>query len=73
MAQYHRDLMALYNRLAALDLRAAKLEVFAKEQANIDAERKEILDVMTSMPLPADTSTDAIPSGIPIPPAQPPV
>lgn len=72
LATRYRQVAALYERLASLDMRAAKLEAFKSEQASIDSTRKQVQDELDKLAS-LDTSSDAIPSGVPIPPAQPPV
>lgn len=72
LAEHHRSIAALYSRLDALDKREHLLEVLRQEQAAIDASRKDLLVELESMAS-LDTSSDAIPSGLPIPPFQPPV
>ena len=69
---HYRAVSELYTRLAALDQRQGKLEAFKNEQASIDSMRKQVQDELDKLAS-LDTSSDAIPSGVPIPPAQPPV
>jgi hypothetical protein len=71
-AAYYRSIAVLYDRLAALDMREARIAVLAREQSEVDAARKQVtieLDALTTL----EVSSGAIPSGIPIPPSQPPV
>lgn len=85
LATRYREVAALYERLASLDMRAAKLEAFKGEQASIDSTRKQVQDELDKLMVldtssgtvtvtrPLDTSSGTVLSGIPIPPAQPPV
>ena len=72
LATRYREVAALYERLASLDMRAAKLEAFKGEQASIDSTRKQVQDELDKL-MSLDTSSGTVPSGIPIPPSQPPV
>ena len=52
-AIYYRSLAVLYDRLAALDVREAKLKAFANEQSDIDSARKQVsaeLEILTKTP-----------------------
>jgi hypothetical protein len=72
LAAYYRSVAVLYDRLAALDQRQARVTATLLEQGAIDAARTQVakeLEELTTL----DTSSDAIPSGIPVPPSQPPV
>jgi acyl carrier protein phosphodiesterase len=71
-AMHYRAVSELYSRLAALDQRQGKLEAFKGEQATIDSTRKQVQDELDKL-ISLEQSSGPIPSGIPIPPAQPPV
>lgn len=59
LAQYYRSVATLYDQLAALDQRQAKLTAIQGEQAEIDAARKQVAVALDGYKL---APVDALPT-----------